>query len=116
MQPVGVLLSLSVDMVLKIWDYTKGAVLWEMRHEGDDITCMVYDYSKRNLVCGTEGCTLVTLDIPHLEGLLRPPTAAGAEDIAGEIVGDGGGAEGGEGEAVDDVEHDQPVEEQPTNF
>jgi len=30
-QPEGVLVSLSIDMVIKIWDYTKGLVLWEVK-------------------------------------------------------------------------------------
>ena len=120
-QPEGVLMSLSIDMVLKIWDYAKGAVLWETRLEGEDITCMAYDKGKKTLVCGTAGCTLITLDVPNLESLLQVPgvAAAAAGDIEEEIEGEGlgRGEAGGEGEGVQgevvEEDHDQPEEEQP---
>jgi hypothetical protein len=117
-QPEGVLISLSIDMVLKIWDYAKGTVLWETRHEGEDITCMAYDKGKKTLVCGTAGCTLITLDVPNLESLLRVPDVAVVatgdieEEIEGEGLGRGEAGGEGDGEVVEE-DHDQPAEEQP---
>ena len=137
-QPEGLLVSMSVDMVIKVWDYTKGLVLWEIKHEAEDLTCMAYDYGKRNLVCGTEDCTLITIDLPNPQRLLRKHEGGGdniEEDLAGHDVEEGGGRhvgaglegeEGGQDEGggeVDDSieeaggevdeEHELPAEEQP---
>ena len=115
----GLLVSLDSAMVIKIWDYTKGTVIWETRHESDDLTCMIYDYAKSTLVCGTEQCTIVTVDVPHLHNLLELPETTlegghhsqhegekeGAWEDGGEVVAEEGGLEEGE--------HDKPVEEQP---
>eukprot|EP00802_Teleaulax_amphioxeia_P016868 Tamp_17001.p2 GENE.Tamp_17001~~Tamp_17001.p2 ORF type:complete len:153 (+),score=34.24 Tamp_17001:893-1351(+) len=111
--PEGVLVSLSVDMVIKVWDYTKGKVLHEIKHEGEDLTCMTYDYSKRNLVCGTEACTIITVDIPTPAKLLRAAMPDGSE-IPEDIVGEEG-EEAGEGDVVAEVveEHEPLVDEQP---
>mmetsp|Transcript_35076 Transcript_35076/g.79335 ORF Transcript_35076/g.79335 Transcript_35076/m.79335 type:complete len:154 (+) Transcript_35076:2152-2613(+) len=60
----GFLVSLSIDNELKLWNYTKAEVLWQLKHQENDITCFCYDASKRSLVCGTEEATIITLEIP----------------------------------------------------
>uniref|UniRef100_A0A7S4KMP1 Uncharacterized protein n=1 Tax=Guillardia theta TaxID=55529 RepID=A0A7S4KMP1_GUITH len=65
METEGFLVSLSVDNELKLWNYTKAEVLWQIKHEDNDITCFCYDESKRSLVCGTEEATIITIEIPE---------------------------------------------------
>ena len=99
-QPQGLLVSLSIDMVIKIWDYTRGVVLWETKHDKDDLTCIIFDQAKQTLVCGTEQHTIVTVDVPDLDRLVE--AANGGGDSEQDEFGEDEGKY---------AHHDKPVEE-----
>ncbi|KAJ1494638.1 quinon protein alcohol dehydrogenase-like superfamily [Baffinella frigidus] len=85
----GYLVSLGVDMILKVWDYTQATVVWETLHERGVITCMCYDERSGRLVCGSEDHTIVTVDLPDFQALrvAREQQEAEEEDAAAAAQG-----------------------------